>query len=749
VPTVIDSLFVALGLDPTGYNRGLKAAAEQRDKFSKEEQEAARKRSETEAKQARTREEHNKRLVDGYHRIRNEMLGLLALFTAGRGIKDFVRDLTQGDAAAGRFAHTVNMSVEDLGAWEEAAKRVGGTAQGMDATIDALTQGFMQFTVHGLSEMDPYLRRLGLSFKQFTDQAGIFHPDQMLLAINKAFRGRPAQEQVLIGRALHLDQAAIQLMMEENLQGLIAQMRSQGTPTGLSALFSQKLLNAFYDVQQLTTDTVRQMLVQVTPDLIRLLQAFTSWMTSVGRPRAIETFGRVFTQVRDVLREFFTGDGWRKLKADIEAVWQAIETAVDKLGGWKTVAEIFLGLWAANQLAGPLLGIGMLAMAFSRLGTVLAGIAVPAGLSRLLGGAGGAGGGLGGLLPRLLGVGGAAAGGLLALLYQGARDHGKDPTEFIGRKELVPQTLGENVRRGLGRIFGGASLSPQARTEGEGLSRIWSSVFGDHHDEERRFTRMIDLLEKIDEDIKRGLSYAGGVPGQDTPRERIGAGQEDREHVSHPGAPSAEVRRRAQIVHDILIAKNWPEHVVAGIIANIQHENADFDPAAVGDHGSAYGLLQWHRDREAALARAGIKIRGGGIEDQALAIDWELRHEEAEAKAGRALLATHDAREAGSVASKKYVRPKLIEEQAQVRGEDAETWMQRWGAHAHTRPPPPRPVSAREAISPYQVANSNAVNINGPITIHTQATDAAGVSRDLYAELRRRGTMAQVATGLT
>jgi Phage tail lysozyme len=716
---VVKALVVTLGLDPRDYVKGLRDAARARDGLNKDERDAARRRSDEEAKRAREADDRNRRALDGYRRIRNEVLGLVALFTAGRGVRDWVRDLTQGDAAAGRFARTVNLSVQDLGAWEEAAKRVGGSAEGMRSTMEALQQGFMQYRLTGQSDMIPYLRELGLSMDQFVDRAGRFHPERMLLAVNKAFREqrRTAEEQVYFARGLHLDQGATQLMAEPDLPGLVGRMRGQGTADERTAKLSQQLLSVFYDVQQEVQDTARQMLANVTPDLIKLLTEFRNWMHEL-KPGVVEAFGQAFRRAREMVVAFFQGDGWKRLKADIGAIWEVINRVVERMGGWTRASEVFLGLWVLGKVTPAALGVGMLAMAFGRLGSAVTGIRVPTGLLGLLG---------------RLGIGGLTAGGVGALLATGARDHGltvkQAAEQTLGTPEEFHRNVLATIRRGLSWLTGG------------------HMVF-DRDDEERRFNKVTELLQQIERAVKEGQSYAGGIPGQDTPRERVGAGLGDTSPQPRPlnlGGSSFDVRRKIQYMHDTLIAKGWPEHVVAGIIANALHENRDLDPAKPGDHGSALGIMQWHADRVAHIENEGhIRIRGGTFEDQVEAVDWELRNREA--AAGRALRATRNAREAGEVASRVWIRPKLIDKEADVRGRDADQLQQRWGAHAREVP---RPVSARDSVEPYRLAAAGDVtHFHGPINIHTQATDAAGIRRDLFADLRRRGMMAQSATGL-
>ncbi|QNT78284.1 phage tail tip lysozyme [Entomobacter blattae] len=116
-----------------------------------------------------------------------------------------------------------------------------------------------------------------------------------------------------------------------------------------------------------------------------------------------------------------------------------------------------------------------------------------------------------------------------------------------------------------------------------------------------------------------------------------------------------------QRIATILRARHWDTANIAAILARISLESG-FDPTRVGDNGQAHGLLQWHPEREANfVALFGHPLRQASIEEQALFIDWELRH--TEQAAGHALSQADTAWEAGYTVSRRYVRPGLTHQQ--------------------------------------------------------------------------------------
>jgi len=71
-------------------------------------------------------------------------------------------------------------------------------------------------------------------------------------------------------------------------------------------------------------------------------------------------------------------------------------------------------------------------------------------------------------------------------------------------------------------------------------------------------------------------------------------------------------------------SSGWSPAQAAGLAANLQVES-NFNPSAVGDGGRAYGIAQWHPDRQAAFQRwSGQDIRGSSFEQQLGFINFEL-----------------------------------------------------------------------------------------------------------------------------
>lgn len=116
-------------------------------------------------------------------------------------------------------------------------------------------------------------------------------------------------------------------------------------------------------------------------------------------------------------------------------------------------------------------------------------------------------------------------------------------------------------------------------------------------------------------------------------------------------------------------SRGWSSAQSAGIAANLIKESST-NPRAVGDGGLAYGIAQWHPDRQANFTTViGGDIRSSTLEQQLTFVDWELRN--TESKAGDRLKRAKSPEEAAGIVSRYYERPKAVTAEMRERGEIA------------------------------------------------------------------------------
>lgn len=107
---------------------------------------------------------------------------------------------------------------------------------------------------------------------------------------------------------------------------------------------------------------------------------------------------------------------------------------------------------------------------------------------------------------------------------------------------------------------------------------------------------------------------------------------------------------------DYFIAQGWTPQQAAGIVGNLQAESGpNLNTDAVGDGGKAYGIAQWHPDRQAKFAEVYKKdIRQSTINEQLAFVQWELMN--TEKSAGAILRGAGDPSAAAQIVDEHYER---------------------------------------------------------------------------------------------
>lgn len=120
-----------------------------------------------------------------------------------------------------------------------------------------------------------------------------------------------------------------------------------------------------------------------------------------------------------------------------------------------------------------------------------------------------------------------------------------------------------------------------------------------------------------------------------------------------------QAKANQQKAHDFFISQGWSEEQTAGLLARMQLESG-FSPFIRGDHGAAFGLFQWHKDRRDNFFKVfGHRMEDGTLDEQLKFAQWELQH--SHAGAGAHLHAARNSAAAGEIASREYIAPGLTE----------------------------------------------------------------------------------------
>lgn len=269
---VIDEFIVALGIDPANFTKGQEEVV---NKFKKTQEEVR--------KGAGNIENSAKKAVDSFSKLRNQVIGLFALFTAGKGVKEFVFGITSMDAALGRLAPRMGESVSNMSAWYGVAEMTGGNAASMASSFQTLTQNVQMFTLTGQSSIIPYLRALHVNL---ADSNGKLKTASELYldiadAVEKSGMGKPQAAALLTAMGIDSDTINILLQGKIATEAMLTQVQKLGVATKEDTDAAKGLQKEWAGLKVASTSMGRTLMTIVTPALdfvLRGLTAIAEWL---------------------------------------------------------------------------------------------------------------------------------------------------------------------------------------------------------------------------------------------------------------------------------------------------------------------------------------------------------------------------------------------------------------------------------------------------------------------------------------
>lgn len=253
---IIDALVVQLTLDQKNFVKG-----------SKDAQLTFKKTKEQVAAAAKDIEASGKKAATFFTEMRKAAVELFAVFEGGKGLKNFLADVTVTDAAVGRTAKTLGMSTEQLSKWQGVAEAAGGTAAGITSAMQGLSQAAQEFFLTGKSAILPYMRTLHLAWDDLKD----------LRKIADRVEGmNPARAKALLRGLGIADEATINLIISgrKAIQALLDEQERIGPISKKNAEAAQARQKVWAELAQASTSLGRIIATWLTPALVAVNKAF-------------------------------------------------------------------------------------------------------------------------------------------------------------------------------------------------------------------------------------------------------------------------------------------------------------------------------------------------------------------------------------------------------------------------------------------------------------------------------------------
>lgn len=362
--TVIDAFITTLGLDGTLFRRGMQDADRTRRNFDDNSRRADNERETRErqlADQRRRRQAQQdagvRSTVEGYRKVRNELLALAAIFTAGVGIKDFISNTINSAANLGYLSANLRLSTQELTSWQRASERAGGSADGIIAQLKESQDTLAQLK----SGMGPN-EGLQSFFRWGGNPDDLKDGNTYLLArsriIADMFKVDPAKA-ALISKSMGISEDQFNFLKQgpAAVMDLVRAQEKNAAITAKDAAAALDLKNKMLDLRDSLQATATRIILQLAP-----------------------TIERLFAKLEE-------GANWVQLHKDDIAAWvdrsitslEKFVVMADKfataVGGWQNVLIGLASVPVLSGLASIATAIGAIAAAGLAIPAIVAGIA--------------------------------------------------------------------------------------------------------------------------------------------------------------------------------------------------------------------------------------------------------------------------------------------------------------------------------------------------------------------------------------
>lgn len=275
MPTVIDSLIVRLGLD----SKDLDSKSGTAGRKLKDVEDQGKKT----AGSVKGIGAASKSTAAGVDNLTRSLGGLLALIGGTMAIKRFITDQIESNAQLDRFSKNIGLNVSTVSAWGNAVEEMGGSAKGLQGTLDMLSKSQTELRLTGQSNLIPYFSALGVSLATVQGQARPV--DEILLDLADRFSHMDRTTANNMGRMMGIDQDTLNLLLQgrREVELTIKRQKEHNAVTKEQAAEASKLQRSIVDLKQSFTAMGRDLLQQATPALekvLSLLSSFGTWVST-------------------------------------------------------------------------------------------------------------------------------------------------------------------------------------------------------------------------------------------------------------------------------------------------------------------------------------------------------------------------------------------------------------------------------------------------------------------------------------
>lgn len=319
MPTVIDTLIVEIGLDPSKFSKGQKDAI----KSFKEAEEAAK-------KVGQNIEGAGVRGAEFFGKLQTSILAVGAAIVGtkiGGSLLNLTQQMIRQDAATGRLAYRLESSVGVIDRFRNAAYLAGGTMDGATGFATSLTEEWQKLAATGESSLLPFFQGLGVQFSDSKTGKMREFGDVMRDVSAAVAKLSPAQGAWWL-KSIGADEGSINLLIKgtEQYDRYLAMASRFGNLTAEQAENARKLAESQGQLNLAFTEWYRVLMNLVSGPLIKLTEWSTRAIQDRGNINKRSLFGRALEAL---------GLGKKEASADTAPSGGSFPSAAERLAYYR------------------------------------------------------------------------------------------------------------------------------------------------------------------------------------------------------------------------------------------------------------------------------------------------------------------------------------------------------------------------------------------------------------------------------
>lgn len=250
--TLIDSLVITLGIDPKDVEKGMNQASSTIDKGIK-------------------------------NIVGNLLAPLAGAFAGGKLVNDY---MTTADAV-GKMSEALGINIEEMQAWGNSAKRIGGSSEGFYTSVENLNQKIKETAATGKGEGAQIFKLMGLSAKNANGE--IVQTTDLLLDLAGKAEKMNREKFIGFAKKLGIDAGTIKLLQsgKKGIEELLKHQKELGVYTKEDADVAAKANNAFTDLTQVFKAIAAVALRVLIPPITFFTEKITALFTYLRKHQSV------------------------------------------------------------------------------------------------------------------------------------------------------------------------------------------------------------------------------------------------------------------------------------------------------------------------------------------------------------------------------------------------------------------------------------------------------------------------------